>query len=182
MSQKNYEFLVELLKKHSIADGYVIAYFIDQVCIGRWEGGMPILPPPEPDWKKLQQLHLFNEKEELRLIRNYKGNWLERHLTDAECKGTQNWYDEDMLIIGNRPGKTVALGANDAGFITCSEAGRSVTLPQEALGKRIRVRNYLKDRNFEERADQSDSFPSLSALQVADYRFVGFYNLKGDAS
>ncbi len=199
MSRTNHEFLTKLLKQTSdgvnVKDGYVIAYFSDQVCIGLWKNGNPVLPAPGPDWEKLQQLHLFNEEEELRLIRNHRGDWLRRYLKDdAEGKDVQDRYDEDLLIIGNGPDKVGAFNINDADFITCSEAGRSVTLPREAIGKRIRVRNYLKDVDFEERVDilpieesaqgvhQPVHYPPLSALQVTDYRFMGFYDFKGGAS
>lgn len=199
MSQSNLDTLQQLLREHQAApleDGFLIAFFIDRVCVGRYENGRPILPEPGPDWQKLLQLHIFNELGELRLIKTHQGNWLARHLIEDQDKklvrstfGGQSdeladgdWIDEDLLIIGNDPGKLPADKAISGDFVTCGEAGRRVTLPREALGKRIRVRNYLRDVDFLEQADGAQTGqaqPPLSALQVRDYRFVGFYGWEG---
>jgi len=169
-----------------IDDGFLIAYFSDQVLVGRWKNNHPVLPRKMIDWENLLQLHIFNEKEEIRFIKSQSRGWLMRYLNDEGDE--RDWYDEHLLIIGNPPkqGQEPGNEGLEKGFFSCSEAGRRVDLPEEARGKCLKVRNYLEDVPFKDGEGDtapaqganvaSYQFPELYSLRVRDYRFVDFSN------
>ncbi|MGI6725894.1 MAG: CRISPR-associated protein Csx19 [Christensenellales bacterium] len=195
MSQREKLDPIKLLNNQqqcSIGNGYFIAYLSDQVLVGRWENNSPALEEKMSGWENLLQLHIFNEQEEIRFIKSQSKGWLIRYLSDQGADNHEsNWYDEHLLIIGNPTNQSPARKKQERkGFVTCSEAGRSIKLPEEALGKRLWVRNYLEDVAFEdgeaeiasvqhadaENGQEINGFPPLNSLRVKDYRFVGFSN------
>jgi hypothetical protein len=157
-------------KDRMIADGYVIAYFFNEVLVGRWKDKKAVFVH-EPQWDHLMEIHIFNKDEELRAVfsedyagsKNAPDGWLVRYRQDKDDK---NHYDEDMMILNN--GKPSDEGTED--FKDVTEAGRHVIMPKEAWNKKLRVRNYLTFGPV----DDDKALPPLNAMRIGDYRFVDF--------
>lgn len=160
---------IPVLKDHQQAlstfNGYCIAYFRHEVLVGIWENGHAVFIH-DPEWKKVQELHIFNTLCEYRAIKAGDGSFRLRIRHDENDEA--NVFNESILIIGNSDAQTT-----DKCFFDASEKGRSITLPTQLAKKTIVIRNYL---SFEEPDPQN--VPGCEIMRITDWRFVGFADEK----
>lgn len=160
---------IPVLKDHQQAlsdfKGYCIAYFRHEVLVGIWENGHADFVH-EPEWNKVQELHIFNILCEYRAIKVGDGSFRLRIRHDESDEA--DVFDESILIIGNGAAQTT-----DERFFVASEKGRSIALPVQLAQKTIIIRNYL---SFEEPDPQN--MPGCEIMRITDWRFVGFADEK----
>lgn len=152
----------------SITDGYCIAYFQNEVLIGRWNGQKTTFYH-DPVWSKLQEAHFFNENCEFRVIKTSAG-FKKRWKKDEH----DSWFDEHMLIIGSQNPQEL-----NAEFFRQEERGRSVVLPEAVKGKCVVIRNYIaydEQLDFEAYKSGEEKLPVSEIMRVTDWRYVGFVN------
>jgi|GEM_PF-1028713 len=152
---------------------FVLAYFSDSVRVGYYKDNkIHFYKDAEIDTKKLEEIRIFNEKLELRLVRNGIDDGLRtfigRIINDSICCDCKDLIDKDEFIYDEKflvYGRGIESSKADNWIKVKEDRGGELWLPLEHM-EWLGVRNYLKYDD--------------DGLKFVGNRLLGFYNEDGD--
>lgn len=119
------------------------------------------------DWDCVTELRIFNEKRELRIIRNMHNTLVMR---DSQTLASYEYRNVDYLMYGTK-GSVI----DDKWTVLSEDRGGDIYFPAKVETTDGKVQLWLKVRNFLR-------FTQDLRLEVCDYAFTGFKPIEMEAT
>lgn len=141
-------------------EGYIVASLTDEYIVDRW----PVMQKDTLEDKKdkILEIRIFNESEELKLVRtDISKEFAMRHKTDENLEEDLYMDESQYLDIDTKKTGEVS---EDGGYVYATGGGKYYLPRNDIKDLKIKIRYYF------------DRYENSGQARIGDWRIVGFAN------